>query len=697
MDDGLKIALSGIATTFVVFLFYLYVRTRDRFEKWKKDRAVFFKVAGKETTDLTPVDVMDIRGHEEFGYNPYYYKRSEIDNTILQNIKARKNTLILGRPLAGKTRAVLESLKSLGSDYFIYIPNLADIRPIDIKLPDGMNALKRCILFLDDIDQFAAKQNFSLLLNTYVKERITIIATCRNGGEYDILRNRLEKKLEVFGQPIEIDDLPEEEAKTVAQEVEKDVAGNFDGTIGSLFVSLDAMKDRFNKCSDDEKDILESTKRLYDADVYSGHKIFSLDDIKQICHALDDIKWEKRKWKRLLESLERKSFLKILDKDKIQIEEIYLQKNIPGSFDAPYRLLETSEVFKDNYLALFAIANHAFNIGDISLQKAEYEKTAIEIYKQCLVLRPAKDHLEDYAAIQNNLGNALGALAEIENKAENSQKAISAYQEALKVRALIDFPMQYASTQTNLGIVFSTLAEVESKAENCRKAIEAFQEALKVRTLDDFPMQYAGTQNNLGNAYRMLGEVESKTENSRKAIEAYREALKVRTLDDFPMQYITTLNNLGTAYGTLAQVEDKAENCRKAIIAYQESLKVRTLDDFPMQYAMTQNNLGTAYGTLAQVENKVENCRKAIDAYREALKVYTLENFPMQYANTQNNLGATFGTLGQVENKTENRRSAFTAYQEALQVYTVDDFPIQYAITQNNLGIVRRYLGVDNE
>ena len=72
----------------------------------------------------------------------------------------------------------------------------------------------------------------------------------------------------------------------------------------------------------------------------------------------------------------------------------------------------------------------------------------------------------------------------MEDKADNCKKAIDAYTEALKVYTLERFPMQYAMTQNNLGNALRTLAEVEveRKTQNCAAAREALNAALAVFT-----------------------------------------------------------------------------------------------------------------------------------------------------------------------------------------------------------------------
>ena len=169
----------------------------------------------------------------------------------------------------------------------------------------------------------------------------------------------------------------------------------------------------------------------------------------------------------------------------------------------------------------------------------------------------------------------------------------------MKITALKDSPLGYSDIQNNLGNAYGALAEVKGKEEYFFNAIEAFKEAVKVNTLKGHPFDYAMIKNNLGTVYGALAGIKSdnkvKKKNCINAIKAFEEALKVRTLEDRPLEYATTQHNLGTVYRVLAEVEDKKENCLNAIKAFEEAMKIKTLKDYPLDHAMIMNNLGNVY------------------------------------------------------------------------------------------------------
>ena len=127
-----------------------------------------------------------------------------------------------------------------------------------------------------------------------------------------------------------------------------------------------------------------------------------------------------------------------------------------------------------------------------------------------------------WAATQNNLGNALQNLGEREDGTERLEQAVTAYNAALEVRTREQVPLDWAMTQNNLGAALATLGG----AQSCRNP--------KNRK-----------QNNLGAALATLGAREDGTERLEQAVTAYNAALEVYTREQVPLQWAATQNNLG--------------------------------------------------------------------------------------------------------------------------------------------------------
>ena len=684
---------SFIVAVIGVILLVLFHSSKNRYYKRAKIRK-YYSVVWKKSKSLKPREVLRIRGNKAQGYDPYYYERP-VDISILEKIAAGENVIVVGAPLAGKTRTVYQVFKRLRNCEVI-IPKDVNIDTEDFLTPRSFTPWRKKILFLDDLNKYTVFQNLSHLLNDFAAQKVVIVATCRSGPELEGVKKTLEQYFSsLFQHQVDVGKIERNKAEKIAREAEREMPKTFDGNVGSIFLPLDTMKDRYNnKCDEIQKCILRSIKRLYLAGIIEERETFSRDRVKRVCTENDKIDLRGYEWTKHFDQIQKFGLI-VVESELIKTEETYIENIIEPEIDIFANLREMLAVFSNDPEALFKIGDRADDIGDVDINIASYKKIAIMAYKKALEFWTLDQSKENHAMTMTHLGIAYRSFSQVENKAENCRLAIKAFDEALKVYTPNRFPIQYAATLNNLGSAYQTLSEAVDKAKNCQLAIKAYDEALKLYALKRFRIQYSTTLNNLGNAYATLAEVGDKAENCRLAIKVFREALKVRTLVRFAEQYAMSQTNLGVAYRILSEVENKAENCRLAIIALSEALKVRTLERSPMAYAMTQNNLGIAYGALAEAEDKAENCRLAIIALSEALKVRTLERSPMAYAMTQNNLGTAYWTLAEEMNKRENCEKARIAFEEALKVYKKEDLTQDIEIVKGNLQRLQIFCGSD--
>ena len=295
--------------------------------------------------------------------------------------------------------------------------------------------------------------------------------------------------------------------------------------------------------------------------------------------------------------------------------DISLHENIPK----PETLVNEADI--DTYLQflLEVLQDHAKKI----LAEAETEKAESIVIK----IVNFSNLIQEFP-----LGKKASNMMEI---------AITGYEIALTIFTRVDFPEDWAATQNNLGNAYSQRIRGD-KTKNIEQAITAFSAALEVYTHPDslnFPQDWAMTQNNLGNAYRdrIKGDP---SENLEIAIKAYTAALQIYRRNHCLPDWAMTQNNLGIAY-TDRKKGNPSENLEIAIKAYTRALEVRTLDDFPRDWATTQNNLGIAYKKRIKGVPS-DNLESAIKAYTKALEVRTRTNFPQDHAETLLNLGIAY-------------------------------------------------------
>ena len=130
--------------------------------------------------------------------------------------------------------------------------------------------------------------------------------------------------------------------------------------------------------------------------------------------------------------------------------------------------------------------------------------------------------------------------------------ATGCYCSALEERTRKRVPLDWAATQNNFGNALQALGERESGTERLEQAAMAHRAALEEHTRERVPLDWAMTQNNLGNALQALGERESGTERLEQAADAYRNALDL-FVDERSSYRAIVQNNLARTLSTLRE------------------------------------------------------------------------------------------------------------------------------------------------
>ena len=208
-----------------------------------------------------------------------------------------------------------------------------------------------------------------------------------------------------------------------------------------------------------------------------------------------------------------------------------------------------------------AAAAQAAN-GDLQRVQLNF-MNAPTYYQKALDLFPRsnREHRSPYLIL---LGIPLNE-AGIRTKGEDIQKFLgessAAFRAALTVRTKEQLPQDWAATQNNLGNALreqGTRTGGEAGTRLLAEAVAAYRAALTVYTQAELPQQWAMTQNNLGN---VLGDQGTRTggeagkELIRQAINAYELALEVRTREALPVQWEQMMNNLKIAKQALEDMK----------------------------------------------------------------------------------------------------------------------------------------------
>ncbi len=598
-----------IAIIFGVFSNYIWDWLKTKHGS-KRGTAEIFEVC-KKTKNLT---LEDFRIAE---YRDYYYEREE-DRKIREALNQGKSAFIIGRPMAGKTRAAYEAVKHLkGFKVVKFWEKLLDSEKIPKSVKKGKN-----VLVFDDLNKFVDKVNLYEVVKKFTEKskRVVVVTTCRSGKEFEEVEEKFSDVLRDFVR-VECGDVSEKEAKEIAKD-----AGikfkSFDGTIGSVFLGLDVMRMRFEEEPEECKSLFLVLKLLHDAGIFLPRKIL-VEEIYR--RKLDRDRFSaSMSIESALEKIERDSFIFVLKEFQVIRErhESYLDFAGYLASDDDFRWLKGILVELKDDEGLFYLGNAFYG--------RELFESGIKCYDESLELKAD-------AGAYNNRGLAYSELKQYDRAIENYRKAI-------------ELNPKYAEAYSNRGLAYSELKQYD-------RAIEDYGKAIKLNP--DLPEAY----NNRGLAYYELKQYE-------RAIENYGKALELNPDD------AVAYNNRGLAYYELKQYERAIENygkalelnpkyakayynrglayyrlnqCERAIENYGKALELNPND------AEAYNNRGNAYDKLNQHERAIEDYGKAIE-------------LNLNYAEYYGNRGIVYSEIGRYEESARDFKNAGILFSSSERV-----------------------------
>jgi tetratricopeptide (TPR) repeat protein len=288
----------------------------------------------------------------------------------------------------------------------------------------------------------------------------------------------------------------------------------------------------------------------------------------------------------------------------------------------------------------------------------------------------------DQAAVMQDLGQEFGDNASL-------AEAIQLLEHGLTLTSRDSRPAHWAAIQNNLGNALWCLGERLSDSTTLERAVHAFREALLEITRERTPHVWAAIQNNLGNALRALGERSSDLANLNRAIECFDQALLEQTRERAPLEWAMTQDNLGGTLKTIGERSGDLSKLRRAIKAFKQTFIVYTREQVPLKWATSQSNLGNVLQSLGNLTRDAALLRSAVEAYNQALIIQTRERVPHLWAFTENNLGNALRTLGELQRDAQILRQSVQAFERALLELTPERSPSYWARTQENVAVAR--------
>lgn len=224
------------------------------------------------------------------------------------------------------------------------------------------------------------------------------------------------------------------------------------------------------------------------------------------------------------------------------------------------------------------------------------------------------DKLSD---IQNCLGNCLWRAGMWTGNVEILLEASNVLMDALAVRTLHRVPREHASTQNNLGNVLQSIAEMQRDQSLIDKAIAAFKVSLQVYVAENAFFQAATVRQNLANAYRIASDIKNDTKLIFMAIELLETSLKTIERKISPMQWAMTVYNLAGTNLSLGSRENDIESINKAIDLYTLVLEFYSEKKSPTRYANSIGNRGIAKFKLNELSDIIINSDNGLNSSEE--------------------------------------------------------------------------------
>jgi hypothetical protein len=430
--------------------FHFTITESPKIDLYKK----YFRLI-KPLTKLNHFDIMqEIRGNEEEGYFEYYFKRkadkklyATLSNRDTQN-NCFQSVLILDKPLAGKTRAVWNVIKSIIKNedfknaYFI-IPKQVPF-DCDFEIPIELLTFP-IFIFLDDIQQYVEyehKQQINFI-NEYffrylfAQTNVSIIATCRRGAEYNLIEQRIGNELLIRLIPIGLGDIYEDQINIIKENVSNILSQKTDSSkaIGSLFIPVKEKQKRYKAIKNPlHKSILRGLKVCYILK-YHRNMFFLESFIKDYCYKYY-VNFCPFEWTEAINWLVENHFFIYHENGFIQIDEIYFDEVIEPK-------LKNIDSIVNEILEFFPIPEFANKLLHLTkredlpilIKKIERKNISLDSHSYGILINKAENYKEAINIFNNiptnlNLSNII--YNSLIDKSPEYKTAIEIYQKMMK-------------------------------------------------------------------------------------------------------------------------------------------------------------------------------------------------------------------------------------------------------------------------
>ncbi len=686
---GLEIGtIIGIFGVVVAIGLWIY----DKLHRDKERRGGIFRIVWKSVKRMKPSDIMRDRGTKNGNFDPFYLEIPESER-LIKLLSAGKNVLVLGDPLAGKTRLVFEALTKLKRTDLI-IPHTAEIDVNHFKIPRNPHFGVKKFVFFGDLQRFIELKGFKYMFDEFAaREDIPLIATCRKGIEFSRVEKMLGASLRVFDETITLEKLSIEDSKAVAEKIGKQLPSNFDGNIGTLIFGLSEIKNRFsNDLPVGAQKVLRCIKSLYFAGIYNEEGLYERRYIEFLLKKSFNMEITTGEWQEITLVLVENSFATRSTYKNIFVDSAYLTDDVisipPLEKEDAYLDFahEISEYFADDPVALTKIYRKLFSVAKTGIMNYDLFLLSTRLSAICFELLPQDDTSGKlHAAI--NTAESFNDLALIKDTPQNTAKALEWLDKALENCDDKD-SFHYGYIQMQRGLAYRVLAFTGGRSEDIDKALHAFDEAQSLLDPDKNLREFTKVQYFRGILFGMLSNSRDKKDNLQRSIEELEKILDRRDKVKAIMPKIIggIYDTIGLGYYKLASSENREENLLKAgeyfekVIAYGNEISQTDLVLQGIKNAVFANS------GLGECKKDISYLDKARDFANEGLQLVTLEKAPRYYGELYMGLGKVCAFKGLITKDVSSLEEAIEHTKEALKANPKDASPVLYASSLVEIG-----------
>ncbi|MFP4460157.1 MAG: tetratricopeptide repeat protein [Candidatus Zixiibacteriota bacterium] len=440
----------------------------------------------EETAEISEIHALKLSKIDDISKTDFIIKNTDIFiknpefDYFVNSLKNKQSTLIIGRPVSGKSRIIFEALSSLISQFEgwnILILKAENI--IDDKTLNKLCSIDRLIVIWEDIDKYISEWNPEKMLLKLKQDidQLIIIGSIRTGSEYSKVERQIPDWFYLFDENIKINDIKDKDAVKLAKSCNGEIK-YFDGTPGSIVMDLLVVKSRYTSLKRPAKEVLQSIKLLYLIDIKNPER----DIIKDILHEIFEIELDRNKLRKILKELIKNSFIIQNGKNYSFYHKIYIKKVITD--------FEIVDIEEEMDVIIDVISKSKKSEYIESLTRFFWDRNNFEIMNQMAKLYITNAPDSDMAFMLQAI--ALSNLGLNEKALENINKSIQLkpqnidlynqrgliyqrvdrYEEALQdFNYAIKLQPDFGACYNNRAILYSYLGDHEKAMQDYDKAI----------------------------------------------------------------------------------------------------------------------------------------------------------------------------------------------------------------------------------